>query len=311
MHELLLRKLDKLEKLARGGRLDRFLYQPFKYLHAVLLVRLYYSITKQPVEVKGRTFFGSHMKLLLPAATDIYLTGGKSHNSETRLARLMIRSIKEGDQVLDAGAHYGYFSLLAAMLAGDDGTICSFEPAPGSFAILKKNTQDISTIQSFQMLLGEDEGEKTLHEFPNRYSEYNTSNIEQFRQQEWFHHVALQTRLVPSVSIDYLVKTNSFHPVFIKIDVEGAELDVLKGAKHYLVNAAPLIAMEYVSKERKNESHQQATEWLRSLNYTSHIITADGLLSVIADINTYLDQSGLESDNIVFLKSSWLNQGNY
>jgi len=307
MHEQLLRGLNIVERLAVGGRWNRFAKQPFKYVLAVVFIRLYYFFTKKPVKVQCRTFFGTRMELLLPAATDIYLTGGKSHDSEIRLARLMIHRIGTGDQVLDAGAHYGYFSLLAARLTGDNGLVCSFEPAGSSFHILHRNTSNIPSIRAFQKLLAENEEHKILYEFPNRYSEYNSSHIGQYRLQPWFEKTSVQRQSIQCASIDGLVASKDFHPSFIKIDVEGGEFEVLKGAANYLAEAAPMIAMEYVSRKRNNESHRQAAGWLRLLNYVVHTITKEGRLEAVSDIDAYLDQSGLESDNIVFTKISPLN----
>ena len=49
------------------------------------------------------------------------------------------REVKEGDTVLDLGAHIGYYTLIAAKLVGPKGRVFAFEPNPGNFAFLKKN----------------------------------------------------------------------------------------------------------------------------------------------------------------------------
>ena len=51
------------------------------------------------------------------------------------------KNIKEGDIVLDLGAHIWYFTCLFAQLVGKSGKVFSFEPEPNNFKLLKKNVE--------------------------------------------------------------------------------------------------------------------------------------------------------------------------
>ena len=66
------------------------------------------------------------------------------------------------------------------------------------------------------------------------YSEYNTLFPEQYDQQEWNAGVLGKETEVETVTIDKLVEENIQQPQFIKMDVEGAELEVLKGMDRFL-----------------------------------------------------------------------------
>lgn len=77
------------------------------------------------------------MNIALPASTDIYLTGGKSHDSEIRLAKFLIKNLNQGDNFVDIGAHYGYFTLLGAHLVGKGGRVF-FEPGKSTYSLLEK-----------------------------------------------------------------------------------------------------------------------------------------------------------------------------
>jgi len=122
----MINNVKKVEQIASASKMGRLLKNPLKYIHAILFRELVYKNTKREKHVMAPTFFGVDMHLLLPSSTDIYLTGGKSHDSETRLAKFLIHELQTGDTFVDVGAHYGYFSLLAAKLVGDTGTVYSF-----------------------------------------------------------------------------------------------------------------------------------------------------------------------------------------
>ncbi|MBL0295213.1 MAG: hypothetical protein IPQ04_13440 [Saprospiraceae bacterium] len=119
----LIKNLDKVEKIAAASKIARLVAHPINYINAILYRELFYKRNKKEKEVESETFFGTKMSLLLPSGTDIYLTGGKSHGSETRLARFLINNLEIGDTFIDVGAHYGYFSLLGSKLVGQKGKV--------------------------------------------------------------------------------------------------------------------------------------------------------------------------------------------
>nr|MBS0037520.1 FkbM family methyltransferase [Saprospiraceae bacterium] len=135
----LLQGLKRVEKIAIASRWDRFWKNPKKYADAVLYRKLFYPKWGTR-KVKSETFFGKKINLLLPSGTDIFLTGGKSHPSEIRLARFLIQKLNPGNVFLDVGAHYGYFSLLGSVLVGETGKVFSFEASESTFAMLELNS---------------------------------------------------------------------------------------------------------------------------------------------------------------------------
>src|SRR5690606_8834209 len=129
--------VDRVERLARTSIRGRLAARPWRYLSALGYRKLVHPIFRAGWKVSTSTFFGARMQLLLPAATDVYLTGGKTHDSEIRLSRFLINRLKPGDSFVDVGAHFGFFTLLAAHLAGSDGRVWAFEAAPRNFHILE------------------------------------------------------------------------------------------------------------------------------------------------------------------------------
>ncbi len=301
----LLESLSKVEELAGTSKVKRFLNNPYKYAKAILHREFIYPKKKNEVSDVSQTFFGKKMHLLLPASTDIYLTGGKSHDSEIRLAKYLIRSVKPGSTFWDIGAHYGYFSSLASRLASDTGTILAFEPSPTSFKILDKNAQEDNNLHVHNMAVGMESGMLTFYEFSNLYSEYNSFNIDQYKKEKWFDKNRPKEIKIETITLDQIMdrfESKQF-PEFIKIDVEGAEFEVLSGGKKILKNNDSTILMEYLSKQRGNESHRKTEALLKELGFGAFIISSDGGLEKVVDVAKSLEDRGLDSDNVVFKKS--------
>jgi FkbM family methyltransferase len=297
----LLARLNRVEQLARATRWQRLLHHPYRYIYALCFRGFVYAKNKTEKIVDTRLFYGRQVQVALPAATDIYLTGGKSHVSEIRLARFLIHNLSEGDHFLDIGAHYGYFTLLAAELVGASGKVMAFEPTERSYQLLAYNTQSAGNIQSINKAVSNSEQPISFYEFPNRYSEYNASDVSQFEQEDWYKDAPPQKRTVAAKTID-MITAGTFKPQVIKIDVEGAEQYVIAGGLQYFRRNAPIIVMEYLAPGRSNDSHRKALELLTGIGYRSFVIASDGSLQPTADIDSYLLAEKLDSDNIVFSK---------
>lgn len=300
--EELANDLKKVQKIASLSKIKRLLHNPFKYGYAIAYRELIYPKKKKEKIVETTLFYGDKMKVALPASTDIYLTGGKSHSSEIRLALFLILNLKQGNHFLDIGAHYGYFTLVASKLVGDNGSIYSFEPSDKSFNILSQNASRLKTTSIFKKAISDTTEKIIFYEFANLQSEYNSSDIKQFENEEWYQNTPPLKIEVEATTIDKLTQQTKFTPNIIKIDVEGAEYNVIKGGMNYLTSNSPKIVMEYLEPKRNNESHKKALNLLREIGYTSYIINGEGALHEIDNIDQYLETANLESDNIVFVK---------
>jgi len=297
--EVLLYELAKVEKLATTSKLGRLVTRPIQYIYALSLRDLF---KRSASPATCETFFGSKMHIVLPSASDIYITKGKSHDSEIRLARFLINQLDESDTFLDIGAHYGYFSLLASKLVGERGKVHCFEAAPSTFKVLSKNIALARNITAVNQAASNKKEQLTFYEFPPIYSEYNSMDIAQYKGQDWFAQHPPKTVNIPAISLDDYFQASSLQPKIIKIDVEGAERIVLEGAQQYLKNNSPIIAMEYIASEDINSTHQQASQFLKHLGYQSYAINTKGELISIKDVENYMKSEGLDSDNVVFNK---------
>jgi FkbM family methyltransferase len=295
-----LSELNKVEKIACSSKWNRLFHNPSKYISVIVFNQLVYPRSGKERLTTTPLFFGKQMHIGLPASTDIYLTGGKSHDSEIRLARFLILNLKEGQSFLDIGTHYGYFSLLASALVGANGKVKGYEASASTYKVLKLNG-GAANATFYHEAISDSEEPITFYEFPNLYSEYNSSSVEQFEKESWFAANRPEKVTVQAKTIDSIT-AQGFTPDIIKIDVEGAEFRVISGGKGYLNTNSPQLVMEYLSVERGNEEHQKAAALLQQMQYKPFVIDKNGNTIAIEDISRYLASKKLESDNIVFKK---------
>lgn len=298
----LLEKLAEAERLAQGSRWQRLLNAPRKYLFAMGFRELVYARTRQARPATVTTFFGLPMQVLLPAGTDLYLLGAKSHDSEVRLARLLLRHLQPGDTFVDVGGHFGYFTLLASRLVGAAGRVVAFEASANTYAVLAANVRAQANVTAYHQALSDQQETISFFEFPVLYNEFNSVDVDQFRGEKWFAKFPPQKIDVPATRLDDVVQRDHLRPNVIKIDVEGAELKVIRGAADTLHRLRPLVVMEYLAPNRHNSAHREAAALLRELGYASYAPAVDGQLEACTDLDAYLVQHGIESANFVFLK---------
>ncbi|MDQ2769827.1 MAG: FkbM family methyltransferase [Bacteroidota bacterium] len=296
-------KLAEIERLAHGSRWQRLWHTPARYIFALGFRELIYARSHRARPTDVKTFFGLPMRVLLPAGTDLYLLGGKSHESETRLARVMLRYLKPNDNFVDVGGHFGYFSLLASRLVGPQGRVVAFEASRNTFAVLADNVRPQANIAAFNQALSDQPETISFFEFPVLYNEFNSMNVDQFRHEKWFAEYPPVKTEVAATTLDAALAELGVVPAFIKIDVEGAELKVIRGAAQTLAAHRPLLVMEYLAPGRHNTAHHEAAALLASWGYAGYAPTATGELEPCPDLDAYLARRGEDSTNFVFVKA--------
>jgi len=297
--------LDTIEWLAKASKLQRLVHNPMRYAFGILHRTLIYPFTKKGKLVKTKTFFGTTMKVMLPSGMDLFLLGGKSHDSEIRLARFILNTLDKGDTFLDVGAHYGYFSLMASALVQDEGKVISIEASQSTYSILRQNVDDPKNIDAFHIAISDQRKTLKFYEYPLIYSEYNSLNADQYENSKWAKNIEPNVIEVEAYRLDEFVHEKKLVPDFIKIDVEGVEDQVIAGmAKILTADQSPIVAMEYIKNDQDDSPHDRAVSLLTHYGYQCHGIQTNGSLQPIrkAELKSYLSSTQLESDNIIFIK---------
>ena len=301
MQKDLYASINEIELTAKSSKLQRLKRNPWKYFFAILHRIFWYKLTHKSISVAAKTEWGDTMFLNLPAGTDIFLTGGKSNNSEIRLSKFIVSYLGEGETFIDVGSHFGFYSLLACKCVCETGNVISIEASIESFKILKINTESYKNITAINFVVGSEEGEVSFFEFPALYSEYNTIFPEQFHNTSWFKKVKCTKRIIKMQTLDKLFKDKKIKPSMIKIDAEGSEFEIIKGLSSCLKEQSiPFICMEYLAAKRDNENHVKAVELMKSFGYNLKVINSNGNIENCDDIDEYLNKKNIDSDNIVF-----------
>jgi FkbM family methyltransferase len=135
--------------------------------------------------------------------------------------------------ILDVGANAGQFALAAA-LHFPGSKIYSFEPLPEVFRELQENTRRRNNIRSFNCAIGNHNGHISFYR--NQYSRLSSS-LEINENNDNPRYIENNTSLtrVASFKLDHFSELIHFtHPVLLKIDVQGMEVDVIKGCTDLL-----------------------------------------------------------------------------
>lgn len=151
------------------------------------------------------------------------------------------RLILPGDTVIDAGANYGWFATLFGQLVGGEGRVLAFEPVPTTYDRLREHIEInglTNVVQAERSALGAESGETDIHVFQGL--SHARASLSALSREDY---VRIAT---PVQTIDEVVRSAALDRVdFIKCDVEGSELAVLRGARELLSTPeSPIIAIE-------------------------------------------------------------------
>lgn len=177
----------------------------------------------------------------LPASPGPYaqiFTQGEFEPGESDAVRALLRP---GDFVVDVGANLGWFTLLMAEAVEPGGEVWAVEPMPPILPALRRNLalNESLDVRPFEVALGDRTGVAEIHVFSGLpHGHASTSTLD--RSDYTAHEVALTT-------LDVLLDGRV--PTFVKLDVEGSELAVLRGAAKTCAAECPPIWMIEVNYE--------------------------------------------------------------
>ena len=151
--------------------------------------------------------------------------------------------VKEGDCVLEVGAHVGYLTQIFENIVGVEGSVYAIEPTPKNREFLKKNSYQNTTILPYAISQSEGEIDFFIEDFGGftnsiRYNFVLNANKSKINN---FNNKSIKKIRVMTKSLDKLCEGYDIKPDFIKVDVEGAELSVIKGGENLLSNINSLM----------------------------------------------------------------------
>jgi FkbM family methyltransferase len=194
------------------------------------------------------------------------------------------QALKPGDTFVDVGAHHGAYSLRAALRVGASGLVLAVEPVPSTGERLKRNIalNQLRNIRVAEVACGEVPGTMTMYVAGRR----NTGMSSLSRQTAQY---AGSVGSVIKVSVETLDKLagglGGVRISAVKIDTEGAETFVLRGASETLRRHRPVVLVETIPSQliSMGSSLEELEALLVSYGYAKARATDSNALWVPAD----------------------------
>ena len=197
------------------------------------------------------------ISLCLDKCDSLALSYNRVYEPEETL--LIKNTIKSGMRVIDIGANIGYYTTIFSKLT-QDGFVHSFEPDNQNFKILQKNCQlnKCRNVKLHNRAAGNCDSLQKLYLSDTNHGDHRSYPVGDNRD---FIEIKM-------VTIDNFLKSESNFD-FIKMDIQGFEMNALEGIKNTLLNSKPMLLMEIWPEALiKNNTHPSSIiAFLRKANY--------------------------------------------
>jgi len=224
--------------------------------------KIFYAALEKLTFGKGLPKTVNGIKVKLPAKYIRYFPG----NYEAANFLFLKESLQPNAVVLDIGAHIGLFSIIAAKLTNITAQVFAFEPAPTTQKVLKQ-TIAINRLQQnvipVNAAMGKQPGSITF--FVSDDEADNSNSLVSYKEDRKLHGIEVKVD-----TIDHFVAAQNITQVnFIKIDVEGAEYDTLRGGIDVFKTLKPnfILAIHPEPIAKKGDKLQDIYDLLVQLNY--------------------------------------------
>jgi FkbM family methyltransferase len=189
---------------------------------------------------------------------------------EPETAAFFRRVLEPGMNVVDVGAHIGYFTRQFSTLVGRAGSVWAFEPHPGNHALLEANTRSRANVRRIKLGLLDRHETLRFHESGDHAGAHSLYD----------DRGAASTIEIDVVPFDEYWAQHGRPPVhLVKMDIQGAEAGALRGMKEMLASSeGTWVVLEYSPELMALAGCSGDDLWrlLRELGLAPHRITASG-----------------------------------
>lgn len=239
--------------------MDSLFRRSGRFLFGKVLPRRAYRVVSGPL--RGAKFILGAMAGEGGGAS-VYFNMMEAEQTETMLAEFTA-----GKVFFDIGANIGYYSILAARNIGETGTVVAFEPVISNLTFLYRHVQ-LNKANNIKVL-------------PFALSDKSAIACFSLGQNSAMGHLAEGSSngkgedlvYVPTVTLDEIAEKMNLMPDVMKIDVEGAEMEVFHGAENVLKTAKPTIFLSTHSPALRTE----CLEFLRGIGYRVSSMLPEGV----------------------------------
>jgi FkbM family methyltransferase len=188
--------------------------------------------------------------------------GMKMSNYEPELVEKFCSLLAEGMTVIDVGAHVGIYSLLASAKVGASGKVVAIEPSPANARLLKRHlsVNQCRNVEVIEAAVADKLSRVIFRYRPNATDPGSFAN-------SMAYDISGENADVQVMTLDDIC--HHLSPAIIKIDIEGAELLALRGAKQSLLRHRPtvVVAVHPEPMRMLGTTPGQLMSYMRSLDY--------------------------------------------
>lgn len=197
-------------------------------------------------------------------------------SGESSFIRRFFRT-RQNDIVLDVGANVGGYSKLI-LASNPHASVYAFEPHPRTYKALSDNLYGLK-VETYNVAAGECDGALTLYDYEENDGSEHASLYKDTI--EYLRHAKAVAHEVKVINLDNFLQEKNIERVsLLKIDTEGHELAVLKGAKHY-ISCGKIRAIHF----EFNDSNVSSRTYFRDFwdflpNYTLYRLLPNGMVKI-------------------------------
>ena len=226
--------------------------------------------------------------------------------SETAEIAFVQETLRPGQCAFDIGAHRGVYLYYMRQRVTDKGRVVAFEPQDALTNHLNKIKSAFgwNNVSIERTAMSDDRAGGTLYVPQNKRNSNTTTQLATIAPTEG-HGDFKPIGKIDTDTIDSYCDRNGLYPDFLKIDVEGNELKVLKGAEHTLRNHAVTLLVEIEVRHAGREKVQETFDFMSSLGYRGFLLRGSVRIPVDefnADVHQDLNNMKAYFNNFIFLK---------
>jgi len=225
--------------------------------------------------------------------------------------KIVSEKLRNGMICVDAGGNIGYYATLESNKVGKNGKVIAIEPSPINLRYLKKNLelQNQSNYEVHNFACGKEDGEIS-------FLVHDISNMCKVVKEGDKIPDGMQVIKIPVKKLDTFLNSIGIEKIdFLRMDIEGSELNLFEGAKNTIKNSKPMIQFEFHPGKLGPTNTRKVLEYLKSEDYEIHSFLIGyldtPLVGTVRDLKKYsiddmlimLDNEILPPNILLFLEA--------
>ncbi len=243
-----------------------------------------------------RTIHGFDLKINPSIDNGVELSLFQTGTYEKGILFFLKQVLKVGDCFIDVGANIGLMTVFAAKKVGDFGKVIAFEAHPETFKLFQFNLElnNIKNVVAHDFALGSENTQSVIYD----NWQVNRGGASLIIKDDNSNSYPIEVR-----KLDDSLNEN-IQPKVIKIDVEGFELSVLKGASETISKYKPILIVELSAKRDNQYQINELIDFIDDFTFYD-IFKLEGTKERVSKLIKITSREDLpEHDNIICIEKS-------